>query len=168
MTVHAGMTIESVSVFRTIPNTESPLPAPELEARIVRELQAAGLKATAPRRAIVRELMGDTSHPTAQQLYDRLRGRLSTLSFATVYNTLRALDAVGHLGRLELGGAARFDPNVTPHHHAVCGRCGGVQDVPMRRTPRKPELAGFAVERVEYVYRGVCSACRDGGEADAT
>ncbi|NCQ62053.1 MAG: hypothetical protein GW913_15455, partial [Myxococcales bacterium] len=81
------MTIEFLSVFRTIPNTEPSLPAPEIEARIVRELQAAGLKATAPRRAIVRELMGDTSHPTAQQLYDRLRGRLSTLSFATVYNT---------------------------------------------------------------------------------
>jgi len=97
-----------------------------------------------------------------------LRPHLSTLSFATVYNTLRALDEVGHLGRLELGGATRFDPNVTPHHHAVCDRCGSVRDVPVARAPRKPELLGFAVERVEYVYRGVCSACREGGGTDTT
>jgi Fur family peroxide stress response transcriptional regulator len=162
------MRIEVLSVFRTIPNTEPSPPGPEIEARIIRELQAAGLKATAPRRAIVRELMGDTSHPTAQQLYERLRAKLSSLSFATVYNTLRALGAVGQVGRLELGGATRFDPNVAPHHHAVCDRCGSVQDVPMQRAPRKPELTGFAVERVEYVYRGVCSTCREGSEADAT
>ena len=127
-----------------------------------------GLRCTRQRVAIYDRLMACKGHPTAEELFEDVRHGCDGLSLATVYNTLRALDAVGHLGRLELGGATRFDPNVTPHHHAVCDRCGGVQDVPMRRTPRKPEFAGFAVERVEYVYRGVCSACRDGGEADAT
>jgi len=155
-------------LFRSIPNTEPSEDAASLERHVVAELNAAGLKATAPRRAIVRELMGDTSHPTAQQLYDRLRPQLSTLSFATVYNTLRALDEVGHVDRLELGGATRFDPNVEPHHHAVCDGCGSVRDVPARRAPRAPELHGFAVQRVDYVYRGVCADCQDGGRVDAT
>ena len=52
------------------------------------------------------------------------------MSFATVYNTLDALAAAGLSGTLRLGGAARFDPNVEAHHHAVCDRCGAVRDIP--------------------------------------
>jgi len=149
-------------LFRSIPNTD--LDDAGLERQIATELKAAGLRATRPRRSIVRELLGDTSHPTAQELFDRLRGQLSSLSFATVYNTLNALNEAGHVGRLELGGATRFDPNVAPHHHAVCGRCGVVTDVPARKAARTPKLAEFHVTRVDHVYRGVCVSCLEGGE----
>ncbi|NOY91240.1 MAG: transcriptional repressor [Deltaproteobacteria bacterium] len=144
-------------MFRSIPNKE--LSQAGLELRIAAELRAAGLRATAPRRAIVRELLGDTSHPTAQQLFERLEGQLRTLSFATVYNTLRALNDAGHVGRLELGGAARFDPNVEPHHHAICESCGEVRDVPAPKAARAPRLSGFRISRVDHVYRGVCAPC---------
>ncbi len=148
------------SLFRSIPNTE--ISERELELRIAAELRAAGLRATAPRRAIVRELLGDTSHPTAQELFERLEGQLRTLSFATVYNTLRALNDAGHVGRLELGGATRFDPNVEPHHHAICESCGEVRDVPAPKTARTPKLAGFRITRIDHVYRGICASCLPG------
>ena len=89
------------------------------------------------------------------------------MSFATVYNTLDALAAAGLSGTLRLGGAARFDPNMDAHHHAVCDRCGAVRDIPAETlapssaTVRRLQKAagGFSVRAVERVYRGLCAKC---------
>jgi Fe2+ or Zn2+ uptake regulation protein len=134
---------------------------------MLHDLKRAGLKMTPQRLAIVKLFAGDDSHPTAQELYERLRGEFPTMSFATVYNTLDALAAAGLSGTLRLGGAARFDPNVDAHHHAVCDRCGAVRDIPaetlapssatVRQLQQK--AAGFSVRAVERVYRGLCAKC---------
>src|SRR5579862_1006070 len=76
-------------------------------------LRASGLKLTPQRMAIVRELAADPTHPTAQELFERLRPSLPTMSFATVYNTLDALAEAGLCASLSLApGPARFDPNM--------------------------------------------------------
>src|SRR4029077_2897805 len=94
-------------------------------------VRAAGLKLTPQRVAIVRELAQDESHPTAQELFDRLRRSMPTMSFATVYNTLDALSSAGLCAALALSpGSGRFDPNMEPHHHLVCDGSGPVRDLP--------------------------------------
>ena len=94
-------------------------------------VRSAGLKLTPQRLAIVRAIAADPSHPTAQEIFDRLQSSMPTMSFATVYNTLDALAHAGLCGSLSLSpGPSRFDPNMAPHHHAVCDGCGLVRDVP--------------------------------------
>ena len=143
---------------------------PDRDARaaaMMARLKASGLKLTPQWLAIVRELCADPTHPTAQELFERLRPALPTMSFATVYNTLDALAAAGLCGSLALSpGPARFDPNMMPHHHAVCDRCGLVRDVPVegrrRPSPDGPALGsapGFRVRAVEWIYRGLCADC---------
>src|SRR6185369_17277826 len=107
-------------------------------------VRSAGLKLTPQRIAIVREIAADPTHPTAQELFERLRPALPTMSFATVYNTLDALAAAGLCAALSLSpGASRFDPNMRPHHHAVCDRCGLVRDVPAGPVDAGSEPAGL-------------------------
>jgi len=141
--------------------------------RMLEGVRAAGLKLTPQRIAIVRELATDESHPTAQELYDRLRPALPTMSFATVYNTLDALTAAGLCAALALSpGSGRFDPNMQPHHHLVCDACGAVRDLPApnaRATPAPEEAVmrravsraapGFEVRSVERILRGLCGSC---------
>ena len=150
-------------------------------------VRAAGLKVTPQRLAIVRELASDESHPTAQELYERLRPALPTMSFATVYNTLDALTNAGLCAALALSpGSGRFDPNMEPHHHLVCDACGSVRDLPSlpslataARGPSAPQRArgggmpeeasirraisqaapGFEVRSVERIMRGLCASC---------
>jgi Fur family peroxide stress response transcriptional regulator len=145
--------------------------------RMLEGVRAAGLKLTPQRMAIVRELAADESHPTAQELYDRLRPSLPTMSFATVYNTLDALSAAGLCAALSLSpGSGRFDPNMQPHHHLVCDACGAVRDLPLAAGPpaAAPEEAsfrkaatraapGFEVRSVERILRGLCAACAASG-----
>ncbi|WP_437969672.1 transcriptional repressor [Sorangium sp. So ce260] len=142
-------------------------------------MRSSGLKLTPQRLAIVRELAADPTHPTAQELFERLRPTLPTMSFATVYNTLDALASAGLCVALSLSpGASRFDPNMEAHHHAVCDRCGLVRDVPCEPSElsaqRPDEIApapltaapGFEVRAVERIYRGLCAACAKGRQGD--
>ena len=138
---------------------------------MLRDLRHAKLKLTPQRLAIVRLFAGDGSHPTAQDLFERLRPDFPSMSFATVYNTLDALARAGLAGVVRLpgkrGDAARFDPNTGPHHHAVCDGCGAVLDItagtlaPSPAAVRKVRAAapGFSVRAVERVYRGLCARC---------
>lgn len=122
-------------------------------------LRDAGVKLTAPRRAIVALFAGDPTHPTAQEIFDRLRDTHPGMSFATVYNTLARLGALGLCREIAVQtGATRFDPNVARHHHTVCDACGAVRDVPAhdRATASVP---GFSVRTVEHIYRGLCARC---------
>ena len=138
---------------------------------MLRDLKRAGLKMTPQRIAIVRLFSADASHPTAQDLFERLRPSFPSMSFATVYNTLDALANAGLAGLVRLpgkrGDAARFDPNRQPHHHAVCDECGAVIDIaagslaPSPGATKKLRRAapGFSVRAVERIYRGSCARC---------
>jgi Fe2+ or Zn2+ uptake regulation protein len=138
---------------------------------MLRDLQSAGLKMTPQRLAIVHLFAVDESHPTAQALFERLKPAFPTMSFATVYNTLDALSKAGLSSTLRLGQAARFDPNTSPHHHAICDVCGAISDIPAE--PGAPPVdsavrravPGFAVRAVERVYRGACRSCAAGSHS---
>lgn len=142
--------------------TKSPRITAALEA-----LDRASLRKTPQRVAIVRAFVDDPSHPTAQQIFDRLRRQMPTMSFATVYNTLAALEHAGSCRTLRIDGPAgdagtRFDPNVEPHDHAVCDRCGAVSDIPRASSEAPPRLShGFHVTAVERLYRGECAQCKE-------
>jgi len=144
------------------------LPEPSRVDRALRALERASLRRTPQRLAIVRAFVDDPSHPTAQMIFDRLRDEMPTMSFATVYNTLASLEQAGACRTLRLDGPAgdggvRFDPNVDPHDHAVCDRCGAVADVPApaRKEPL-PRVEGFRVHAVERILRGACTRCAPG------
>jgi len=130
-------------------------------------LRARGLRITPQRVALVEAFAADPSHPTAQELFERLRPAFPTMSFATVYNTLDALAQAGLSATLRLGNAARFDPNTSPHHHAVCDACGAAFDIPAKtldptashRARLERVAPGFVVRQVERTYRGRCAAC---------
>ena len=138
---------------------------------MMRDLRRAGLKLTPQRIAIVKLFADDESHPTAQGLFERLRGAFPSMSFATVYNTLDALARAGLAGLVRIpgkrGDAARFDPNTTAHHHAVCDGCGAVLDIAAGTLAPTPGALdklrrvapGFRVRTVERTYRGLCARC---------
>lgn len=152
-------------------------------------VRSSGLKLTPQRLASVRELAADPTHPTAQELFERLPPALPTMRFTTVDNTLDALASAGLCAALSLSpGASRFDPNMAPHHRVVCDRCGLVRDVPCgpgeaskarescgTPTPRSDEIVpaqlaaapGFEVRAVERIYRGICAVCAQGSQGGA-
>ena len=122
-----------------------------------------GLKVTPQRQAIFRVLYDNHVHPTAEAVHAEITRDMPMVSLRTVYQTLNDLTAMGELGHIHVGtGSTRFDPNIEPHHHLVCDRCGRVVDVPAGPSPvaiPADAADGFTVTRTEVVFRGLCADC---------
>jgi len=141
-----------------VPDVKSPAELTEL-------FRARGLKVTPQRQAIFHALHGETTHPTADAVYDAVSESMPTISLRTVYQTLNDLAAMGEVQALDLGtGSARFNPNLDTHHHLVCEDCGRVvdiyADVSAVRVPGA-QRHGFTIDTTEVVFRGTCPECRD-------
>jgi Fe2+ or Zn2+ uptake regulation protein len=128
---------------------------------MTRFFRAQGLKVTPQRECIFAVVHGNPAHPTAEGVYAEARRQMPTMSLKTVYQTLNDLADMGEIQLLNLGtGSARFDPNVTPHHHLVCATCGTVRDVQVAGVIGAPaEIDGFVVSSTDVVFRGTCEQC---------
>jgi Fe2+ or Zn2+ uptake regulation protein len=128
----------------------------------------AGYPLTSQRRAVFEALLSRHDHPTAEDVFEQVRASLPEIHRATVYRTLDRLVELGVAARAHrVGHAARFDPNVDRHDHAVCVRCGAMEDVEpvdARATPL-PHAAALAARGFEVIAHSVqvqvlCPACR--------
>jgi Fur family peroxide stress response transcriptional regulator len=129
------------------------------------ECRRRGLALTIQRRAVYEELAGRKDHPTADQVYDAVYGRLPGLSRTTVYRVLERLVDQGFARKVHhTGGVARFDPMTTRHHHLVCDGCGRLVDLDDEavagvRLP-DPGRTGFEIRDYSISFTGLCKNCR--------
>jgi Fur family peroxide stress response transcriptional regulator len=144
--------------MRTPPTADPRLTEFEAECR------RRGLAVTVQRRAVFAELAGRRDHPTADQIYDSVRGHVPGLSRTTVYRVLDTLVAAG-LARTvhHAGGVVRFDSMTGRHHHLVCEDCSRLVDLEDSVVPplRIPETAGtgFRIKDYSVSFTGLCPAC---------
>jgi Fur family peroxide stress response transcriptional regulator len=88
-----------------------------------------GLRLTHQRLEIFRELAHDEKHPSAEDIFKRIKRRIPTVSFDTVYRTLSTFERCGIIKRVHiLDDRGRFDANLKGHHHLVCTRCKRITD----------------------------------------
>lgn len=90
-----------------------------------------GLRCTTQRRAIYETLSASTTHPTADQIFYVVGGRVKGMSLATVYNTLEAFCRAKLAKKvLTEGGSVRYDAVMHNHLHTICQKTGAFHDVP--------------------------------------
>ena len=122
------------------------------------------LRMTRQRQIVLEELHKNHSHPTASEVYQRVRRRLPRISLGTVYRNLEMLSEHGHIRKLELSGAQkRFDGTLSEHYHVRCFKCGQISDVSMKTvTALEEELretCDYKIigHRLEFI--GLCPKC---------
>ena len=101
-------------------------------------LNSRGVRPTPQRVVITEYLLNTQCHPTAEQVLAAVADALPvSLSKATVYNTLNALVEAGVIQEVytDPGGCARYDANITRHHHFVDTRTGRIYDIPFEDVP---------------------------------
>ena len=124
---------------------------------IISVLRAHGIQPTPQRIAVAQCVLGDKSHPSAQQVWERVKRVQPTVSRATVYNTLNLL-AEKHLVKVQAlnEGTVVFDPHVAPHHHFIDQETGTIHDVPWDavKVTGEASLPSFDVREYQVVMRG--------------
>jgi Fur family transcriptional regulator, iron response regulator len=124
---------------------------------LVEMLKGRGIQPSAQRMAVAQYALTTTDHPSADQVWDRVRRSFPFISRATVYNTLNLFVTKGLLQPLVLAeGKVVFDPKTDPHHHFIDEQTGSIHDVPWEALEVKhvQSLRGFDVRAYQVVMRG--------------
>lgn len=127
------------------------------QSALIERLERAGVRPSAQRVAIAAYVLATEDHPTADQVWQRVRADFPMVSRATVYNTLQLFTEVGLVKQLVLAeGSVVFDPNVAPHHHFVDDATGVIEDIPWQAlaVDKVDQLSGLDVRDYMVVVRG--------------
>lgn len=124
---------------------------------IADKLSRAGVVPTPQRVEIAEILLARPQHLSADQIIDTLRLNGSTVSKATVYNTLHLFGEKGLVREVIVDPARTFfDSTTHPHHHFYNVDSGTLSDIPDERIevlglPELPE--GTEQESIEVLIR---------------
>ena len=115
------------------------------------------MKFSKQREAIKEFLNGNTTHPTADDVYFSVRKSIPNISLGTVYRNLNQMADAGEIRRLCIGQSQdRFDYNTDDHAHFICRCCGTLRDI---SDVRVEAAVPGTVESRDVVLYGICSTC---------
>ena len=122
-----------------------------------------GLKVTPQRTAIYKELAKTDQHPSTEMIYKNIKDYFPNISLTTVYRTLETFEKHGLISVVnQLYNAARYDANLTPHHHIVCVDCKKIEDVfdnSVNYTKIDSKIQDYEVVGYSVLFNGICSEC---------
>ena len=123
-----------------------------------------GFRFTEQRRHVYDALMARRDHPTAVEVFMRVKTQMPSISLATVYNCLETLTECGLLRHVHYHREpSRYCPNLADHAHLFCERCGSVTDLPLRAKRRTAEVweipSDVVITQQEVSFRGLCPKC---------
>lgn len=140
-------------------------------ARFQEYLQQQGLKLTAERTALLREIFSIHYHFEADELLFKMKEKAVKISRATVYRTLELLVKSGMVRRVHLGEDHYHYEHVTGnshHDHLICTTCGGVIEFHDEELERLQmaicEKKKFTPTFHNLQILGVCDPCRRKGQ----
>ncbi len=98
-------------------------------------LKRKDLRPTKQRTSVYEIILGKKDHPNAEEILQRVRRVLPTISLATVYNCLDALVNCGLVRQVNLDRSpSRFCPNLRLHAHFECTKTGFIFDLDLDET----------------------------------
>jgi Fe2+ or Zn2+ uptake regulation protein len=123
---------------------------------------------THQRQVILEEVKRGPEHPTADEIYEKVRKRLPRISMGTVYRNLDILASSGLIHKIEPGHPQkRFDGETRDHYHLTCVRCGKIEDAPIEPSDNTLEnlenalgrMTKFGIFGHKLEFLGLCAAC---------
>ncbi len=122
-------------------------------------LTRSGLRNTPQREVVYRSLLDKRDHPTADEVYGRVRPEMPSISLATVYNCLETLVQCDLVRQVNFErGPSRYCANLQPHAHFHDEKTGATYDLDL-----PPEVIdrirsvlppGYMAKTVEITFHG--------------
>ena len=128
-------------------------------ADLAKRLTDSGLRPTPQREVVFKVILEKRDHPTADEIFARVKSEMPTMSLATVYNCLETLVQCGLIRQVNLERApTRYCPNLHQHAHFHDETTGQIHDVdlPADLMTRLHAVlpAGFDARTIELTFRG--------------
>ncbi len=103
-------------------------------------------------------------HPSAEDIYERVKKTFPDISVYTVYRTLTTFSDIGLIDVVEgYGQPKRYDIDTNTHHHFRCKSCNTIIDFQDRnyaklKAPQKIQKK-YHVTNIKVVVEGLCDKC---------
>ena len=135
------------------------MPVTQNSHALSQRLADSGLRSTPQREVVYNVLLKKRDHPTADEVYARVRNELPTISLATVYNCLEALVQCHFVRSVNFErGPTRYCPNLRPHAHFHDEHTGKTHDIdlPADLLDRVKSIlpSGYNSSSIEIIFRG--------------
>ena len=134
-----------------------------------RKLAQAGLRSTRQREVVYNAILSKRDHPTADEIFARVKQNMPTISLATVYNCLDTLVHCDLVKQVHLEReSTRYCPNLSEHAHFHDNDTGEIFDIQLdaetleKLSKLLPE--NFEPSSIDITFRGKTS----NEEANAT
>ena len=126
---------------------------------LARRLADSGLRSTPQREVIYDVLLKKRDHPTADEVFARVKSELPTVSLATVYNCLETLVNCDLVRAVNFERSpTRYCPNLRPHAHFHDEQTGQTHDIDLPAALLDKVHAvlprGYDAKSVEIIFRG--------------
>jgi len=136
---------------------------------LIDKLRQQNFRMTPQRMALVRMIATSEGHPSAHQLYERVKSQYPTMSLATVYKTINLFKEMGEIFEIDLKDNSRYDGNRPhPHPHLICLSCQKVMDgtdEPVSSLLNSIENdSGYKIVRHQIIFHGYCPDCQASGK----
>lgn len=133
---------------------------------LIAALKERDFRLTPQRVELVRLIAASEGHPSAAQLYARIKRKFPTTSQATVYKTLALLKDLGQVLEIDLHGDSHYDGNSPqPHPHLVCIQCSriidGDADFDLAAIRKLEQTSGYKILRSQILFYGLCPDCQE-------
>lgn len=117
------------------------------------------------REAMLSVLRNTKTHPTANEIYEKMRESDPKISRGTVYRNLALLSNRGAILRIDtVHDSVHYDGDTQPHYHFVCNSCGAVYDLfvePIDMDKTVEDNIGASVDSHSLIFYGECKECRN-------
>jgi Fur family transcriptional regulator, peroxide stress response regulator len=126
-------------------------------------LTDSGLRSTPQREVVYQVILAKRDHPTAEEIFARVKASMPTISLATVYNCLDALVQCGLIKQVNfVREPTRYCPNLHEHAHFHDEKTGEIHDVaiPDDLSDRLRAVLplGYIAEHIDLSFRGSINA----------
>jgi len=133
--------------------------SPEISVALNERLAGSGLRSTPQRELIYNVLLKKRDHPTADEVFSRVKAEMPTISLATVYNCLETLVQCDLVRAVNFErGPTRYCPNLKPHAHFHDEATGATHDIDLPAELIEQIKAilpsGYSAQTVEISFRG--------------
>jgi Fur family transcriptional regulator, peroxide stress response regulator len=134
--------------------------------QLVDALKQHDFRLTPQRLELVRLIAVSEGHPSASQLFEKIKVQFPTMSQATVYKTLSLLKEMGQVLEIDLHDDSHYDGNrPQPHPHLICLKCNKIIDGDVsldQESVRSLEQAsGYKILRPQISLYGFCPDCKE-------
>jgi Fur family peroxide stress response transcriptional regulator len=143
----------------------------DISETLAQRLSDSGLRSTPQREVVYSVLLKKRDHPTAEEVFARVKPEMPMISLATVYNCLETLVQCDLVRAVNFErGPTRYCPNLHPHAHFHDVETGATHDVDLppglldQVKAILPE--GFKAASVEIIFRGKESPKASGAGSD--